>query len=96
MPGPHAPKGHGPPGRRRCRNGKSGSESSEGLWPSGPARLEPGIVVFLPAVRMHLSLALNSKENKQGGFWTPATLLGDLLLDALQAQAGLSFQLMEE
>ena len=42
-----------------------------------------------------ICLALSSEENKQGGFWTPATLLGDGLVDALQAEAGLSFQVME-
>jgi len=42
-----------------------------------------------------LCLALGSEETKQGGFWTPATLFGDALLNALQAKAGLSFQLME-
>jgi short subunit dehydrogenase-like uncharacterized protein len=42
-----------------------------------------------------ICLALGSEENKQGGFWTPATLLGDSLVDALQAEAGLSFQLMD-
>lgn len=46
-------------------------------------------------VQAGLCLALSSEENKQGGFWTPATLLGDGLVDALQAQAGLSFQLIE-
>ena len=40
-------------------------------------------------------LALSGKDGKPGGFWTPATLLGDTLIDALQAKAGLSFQVIE-
>jgi short subunit dehydrogenase-like uncharacterized protein len=42
-----------------------------------------------------LCLAHSSKDGKQGGFWTPAALLGDALLDALQAKAGLSFELAD-
>jgi short subunit dehydrogenase-like uncharacterized protein len=40
-------------------------------------------------------LARGSKDNKKGGFWTPATLLGDPLVDALQKHAGLSFTLVD-
>jgi short subunit dehydrogenase-like uncharacterized protein len=40
-------------------------------------------------------LALSRKDGTSGGFWTPATLLGDTLIDALQAKAGLSFQVIE-
>jgi short subunit dehydrogenase-like uncharacterized protein len=40
-------------------------------------------------------LARGGKDNKKGGFWTPATLLGDPLIDALQKHAGLSFTLVD-
>ncbi len=39
-------------------------------------------------------MARGSRETKRGGFWTPATLLGDALIGALQAHAGLSFTLL--
>jgi short subunit dehydrogenase-like uncharacterized protein len=41
-------------------------------------------------------LAHGGKNNKKGGFWTPATLLGDPLVDALQKHAGLSFTLLDD
>jgi len=41
------------------------------------------------------SLADGGKINKTGGFWTPATLLGDTLVDALEQHAGLSFTLID-
>jgi short subunit dehydrogenase-like uncharacterized protein len=37
----------------------------------------------------------DGKLNKTGGFWTPATLLGDTLIDALEQHAGLSFTLID-
>ena len=40
-------------------------------------------------------LALNGKDGKPGGFWTPATLLGDTLIEALQTTAGLSFEVSD-
>ncbi len=40
-------------------------------------------------------LAHGGNDNKKGGFWTPATLLGDPLIDALQKHAGLSFTLVD-
>jgi short subunit dehydrogenase-like uncharacterized protein len=40
-------------------------------------------------------LALGRKDGKPGGFWTPATLLGDTLIEALQTKAGLSFEVLE-
>jgi short subunit dehydrogenase-like uncharacterized protein len=40
-------------------------------------------------------LAHGDKDNKKGGFWTPATLLGDRLVDALQKHAGLTFTLVD-
>ena len=40
-------------------------------------------------------LAHSGKDNRKGGFWTPATLLGDPLIDALQKHAGLSFALVD-
>lgn len=36
-------------------------------------------------------LAQDVPEDVPGGFWTPATLLGDRLVERLQAQAGLTF-----
>lgn len=41
------------------------------------------------------SLADSGKVNKAGGFWTPATVLGDTLIDALEQHAGLSFTLVD-
>ncbi len=41
-------------------------------------------------------LAHSGREAKKGGFWTPATLFGDPLIDALQRHAGLSFTISEE
>jgi short subunit dehydrogenase-like uncharacterized protein len=37
----------------------------------------------------------DGKVNKTGGFWTPATLFGDTLIDALEQNAGLSFTLID-
>jgi short subunit dehydrogenase-like uncharacterized protein len=34
------------------------------------------------------------KNKKPGGFWTPASLFGDLLVKRLQAQAGLTFEII--
>lgn len=36
---------------------------------------------------------VNSKQ--PGGFWTPATLMGELLVERLQAHAGLTFEVLE-
>jgi short subunit dehydrogenase-like uncharacterized protein len=42
-----------------------------------------------------LCLALDiTKEKKPGGFWTPASLFGDLLIKRLQAKAGLTFEVV--
>lgn len=38
-------------------------------------------------------LAKDVPADVEGGFWTPATILGDALIDRLQADAGLDFQL---
>ena len=38
-------------------------------------------------------LAKDVPEDAPGGFWTPATLLGDKLIDRLTADAGLTFEL---
>jgi short subunit dehydrogenase-like uncharacterized protein len=35
------------------------------------------------------------KPERAGGFWTPATALGDRLLERLKTHAGLSFELIE-
>lgn len=40
-------------------------------------------------------LAQGGGGTNMGGFWTPATLLGDQLLEALQKRAGLTFQVTE-
>lgn len=41
-------------------------------------------------------LALDfANTDKPGGFWTPATMFGDRLLQRLQAHAGLKFELLE-
>ena len=41
-------------------------------------------------------LALDvSKDARAGGFWTPATALGNPLLERLKAHAGLSFELLD-
>jgi short subunit dehydrogenase-like uncharacterized protein len=42
-----------------------------------------------------ICLAFSKKDGQPGGFWTPSTLLGDTLIDAVQAKAGLSFQVIE-
>jgi short subunit dehydrogenase-like uncharacterized protein len=34
------------------------------------------------------------KDKKSGGFWTPASLFGNLLIDRLQKQAGLTFEVI--
>jgi len=36
-----------------------------------------------------------AKCDKPGGFWTPATLFGDRLIERLQAHAGLTFEVIE-
>ena len=38
-------------------------------------------------------LAKDVSADVPGGFWTPATILGDALIDRLQAEAGLAFQI---
>jgi short subunit dehydrogenase-like uncharacterized protein len=40
-------------------------------------------------------LARDVADDVPGGFWTPATLLGDMLIERLQADAGLTFELLE-
>jgi len=40
-------------------------------------------------------LAKDLPKSKKGGFWTPATLMGDKLIKRLQADAGLTFELEE-
>jgi short subunit dehydrogenase-like uncharacterized protein len=42
-------------------------------------------------------LALDvDKASKPGGFWTPATVFGDRLIERLVAHAGLAFEVVEE
>ena len=41
-------------------------------------------------------LALDTpKQGKPGGFWTPATIFGDSLLELLKAHAGMRFEILE-
>jgi short subunit dehydrogenase-like uncharacterized protein len=40
-------------------------------------------------------LAALDKPEKPGGFWTPATLFGDTLIEALKAHAGITFQVLD-
>ena len=35
------------------------------------------------------------KEDKPGGFWTPATIFGDRLIERLQGHAGLAFEVLD-
>jgi short subunit dehydrogenase-like uncharacterized protein len=39
-------------------------------------------------------LAKDVSDEVSGGFWTPATILGDALIDRLEAHAGLTFELL--
>ena len=39
-------------------------------------------------------LAKDIPVNTPGGFWTPATLMGDALVDRLEAHAGLTFEII--
>ena len=43
-----------------------------------------------------LCLARDVPADVPGGFWTPATLMGDALITRLQAHAGLTFDIVEE
>jgi short subunit dehydrogenase-like uncharacterized protein len=40
-------------------------------------------------------LAALNKSEKPGGFWTPSTLFGDTLIEALKAHAGITFQALD-
>ena len=40
-------------------------------------------------------LAALDKPETRGGFWTPATLFGDTLIEALKAHAGITFQVLD-
>jgi short subunit dehydrogenase-like uncharacterized protein len=40
-------------------------------------------------------LAALDKSEKPGGFWTPSTLFGDRLIEALKSHAGLTFQALD-
>ncbi len=40
-------------------------------------------------------LAALGRPEKPGGFWTPATLFGDTLIEALKAHAGIAFQVLD-
>ncbi|MEO0906047.1 MAG: saccharopine dehydrogenase NADP-binding domain-containing protein [Pseudomonadota bacterium] len=41
-------------------------------------------------------LAQDIPDDAQGGFWTPASLLGDQLIERLRAHSGLTFELVED
>jgi short subunit dehydrogenase-like uncharacterized protein len=41
------------------------------------------------------AVCLARHDKREGGFWTPATLFGDTLIEALQKHAGLSFVLLD-
>ena len=43
-----------------------------------------------------MCLAFDIEHKTPGGFWTPATLLGDNLIERLQAHAGLTFELLAD
>ena len=36
------------------------------------------------------------KDDRPGGFWTPATIFGDRLVERLRADAGLTFEILED
>jgi short subunit dehydrogenase-like uncharacterized protein len=41
-------------------------------------------------------LALDFAESgRPGGFWTPATMFGDRLIERLEARAGITFKLLD-
>lgn len=40
-------------------------------------------------------LALDMDESQAGGFWTPASIFGETLIDRLQAHSGLGFELLD-
>ncbi len=42
-----------------------------------------------------LRLAALDKAGKPGGFWTPASIFGDALIEALRERAGVTFELLE-
>jgi short subunit dehydrogenase-like uncharacterized protein len=42
-----------------------------------------------------VAACLARRDKGEGGFWTPATLFGDPLIEALQKHAGLSFTLLD-
>ena len=41
-----------------------------------------------------LALDSDSFENKEGGFWTTSTLLGDRLIERLEKDAQLKFEIL--
>ena len=43
-----------------------------------------------------MCLAFDIDQQTPGGFWTPATLLGDTLIERLQAHAGLTFEVIAD
>jgi saccharopine dehydrogenase (NAD+, L-glutamate forming) len=36
-----------------------------------------------------------SKQQRAGGFWTPAAVFGDRLVERLQAHSGLTFEVLD-
>jgi len=41
-------------------------------------------------------LAFEVQSDIGGGFWTPASIMGDVLIDRLTAHSGLTFEVLEE
>jgi short subunit dehydrogenase-like uncharacterized protein len=37
-----------------------------------------------------------AESGRKGGFWTPATLFGDRLIERLVAHSGLTFEVLED
>lgn len=42
-----------------------------------------------------LAKDIGGKDNKAGGFWTPATIFGERLIGRLQTHSGLTFEVLE-
>jgi short subunit dehydrogenase-like uncharacterized protein len=40
-------------------------------------------------------LAQDLSDDQPGGFWTPASLLGDRLIERLQRHSGLTFEIID-
>jgi short subunit dehydrogenase-like uncharacterized protein len=56
---------------------------------------DPGYASTSRMLAQVAAILADGKVHKTGGFWTPATLLGDTLIEALEQHAGLSFTLVD-